>query len=133
MPEEYVRQPCACRPTGRHGQDGLKVADFGLAQLATGVIGSKAAGGTLVYQPPETLSGAEPTPASDVYALGLILYEMLAGENPLDHVQLQAVAEGGRSSEGRSPSGRASSAASMSGTAREDHRPCSRANITTSC
>lgn len=82
-----------------HGQDMLKVADFGLAQLATGVIGSKAAGGTLVYQPPETLSGAEPTPASDVYALGLILYEMLAGENPFDAVQLQAVAEGGRSQE----------------------------------
>lgn len=74
------------------GKDTLKVADFGLAQLAFGIMGASNAGGALICQAPETLAGQYPTPAADVYSLGLILYEMLAGENPLTRVGLEALA-----------------------------------------
>ena len=74
------------------GKDTLKVADFGLAQLAFGAVGTLAAAGAVTCQSPETLSGILPTPASDVYSLGLLLYEMLAGRNPLAEVGLEATA-----------------------------------------
>ena len=65
-------------------QGRVKVADFGLAvstkqvpQLTSGVAG------TLVYMAPEQKLAAEPvSPATDVYALGLILYELLVGTVP---------------------------------------------------
>lgn len=75
-----------------YGKDTLKVADFGLAQLAFGIFGSSGAGGALTYVAPETLAGMYPTAAADVYSLGLILYEILAGENPLGKVGLEALA-----------------------------------------
>lgn len=64
------------------GQDALKIADFGLAQLVFGGAGSSHMVGALAYQAPETLLGMYPTAAADVYAMGLILYEILTGENP---------------------------------------------------
>lgn len=67
-------------------KDDLKIADFGLSQLAIGLIGMGDAGGTLPYMAPELLLGLHPTPAADVYSLGVIFYEMLAGENPLCHI-----------------------------------------------
>ena len=75
------------------GRDLLKVADFGLAQLAFGLVGSNDAAGALTCQAPETLLRMYPTPASDVYSLGLIFYEMLAGRNPLDEAGLEALAD----------------------------------------
>ena len=74
------------------GRDTLKVADFGLAQLALGVLGTGGAAGALTCQAPETLMGHYPTPASDVYSLGLLFYEVLAGENPLADIGLEALA-----------------------------------------
>jgi len=71
--------------------DGLvKILDFGLAKLtgpsedtldpnltATGMIV-----GTPAYIPPERLQGAEPDGRSDLFSLGLVLYEMIVGANP---------------------------------------------------
>ena len=74
------------------GKDNLKVADFGLAQLALGIVGTGGPAGALTCQAPETLAGTYPTPAADVYSLGLILYEMLVGSNPLADVGLEALA-----------------------------------------
>jgi hypothetical protein len=57
-----------------------RVTDFGLAEAATAVRGGRAAEGTPAYMSPEQLRGHEATGASDIYALGLILFELFTGE-----------------------------------------------------
>ncbi len=52
----------------------VSLVDFGLSD------GS--AGGTLQYAPPDRLGGGRLTPASDVYALGMVLFEMVHGHPP---------------------------------------------------
>ena len=64
--------------------DQVLLADFGIALLA-GEPQVTTAGqvlGTAAYLPPEVISGQEPGPAGDVYALGITLYELLAGQPP---------------------------------------------------
>lgn len=78
------------------GPDTVKVADFGLAQLAFGAVGLWGGAGALTCQSPETLAGVEPTPASDVYALGLLLHEILAGRHPFHEVGLAETDDDGQ-------------------------------------
>ncbi|MBX6390805.1 MAG: serine/threonine protein kinase, partial [Frankia sp.] len=67
--------------------DGMvKVTDFGIARAvdaapltATGIMM-----GTAYYVSPEQASGRPVTPASDVYSLGVVAYECLAGRRPFD-------------------------------------------------
>ena len=63
----------------------VKVADFGIARAistATQVQQVSQVWGTPQYFSPEQAAGDAPTPASDVYAIGIILFEMLTGQLP---------------------------------------------------
>ena len=59
----------------------LHVMDFGLAGLAEQVAGDVRSG-TPAYMAPEQLAGREVTLKSDIYSLGLVLYEMFTGKRP---------------------------------------------------
>ncbi|MBU1429976.1 protein kinase [Myxococcota bacterium] len=56
--------------------------DFGIAQLTAQARASDQLVGTPEYMSPEQLQGKALTPASDIYALGVLLYEMVAGRPP---------------------------------------------------
>ncbi len=67
---------------GRKGP--AKLADFGLAKFSdsSDITTGQPMLGTLRYLAPETFSGGEAAPASDIYSLGTVLYELLTLEPP---------------------------------------------------
>jgi len=74
--------------------DSVKVADFGLAKLnAPGMMSTMTQGviGTLYYMSPEQVRGEPADFRSDLWAVGVLFYEMLAGERPFDAVYEAAV------------------------------------------
>jgi Protein kinase domain len=72
----------------------IKLLDFGLAQFdeADTLTNVGDVPGTLAYISPERLRGQEATPASDVWAVGVMLWEALAGQHPFWGVPLPQVA-----------------------------------------
>jgi serine/threonine protein kinase len=74
--------------TQRHGNDDwVKVLDFGIAKVGTADSGPAltqqgAIFGTPRYMAPEQVQGGTVDARTDLYALGVILYEMLTGEHP---------------------------------------------------
>jgi len=68
----------------RHWQ--VKLLDFGTAQFgsehAAASVPATRVTGTPEYLAPERITGGPPQPASDLYALGVIMYEMLTGKPP---------------------------------------------------
>jgi serine/threonine protein kinase len=63
---------------------GTRLTDFGVARIAEVSAGPRRTTviGTPEYLAPEVADGAEPTPASDLYAVGVMLYELVAGVTP---------------------------------------------------
>jgi serine/threonine protein kinase/Tfp pilus assembly protein PilF len=75
-------------------EDGqVKIIDFGLAKLKGQTILTKAGTtlGTVAYMSPEQTRGAEVDHRADIWALSVMLYEMLAGKNPFKGDYEQAV------------------------------------------
>jgi hypothetical protein len=66
------------------GRGRIRIADFGLASVAGEAQGADARSGTPAYMAPEQLAGGEPTVKSDVYSLGLVLYEIFTGKRAYD-------------------------------------------------
>ena len=61
----------------------VRIVDFGIAKVAgENLTGSGVRLGTLAYMAPEQLTGKSVDHRADIWALGVILYEMLAGERP---------------------------------------------------
>ena len=67
------------------------IMDFGLAAIADQLSGAEVRNGTPAYMAPEQLRGAEVTAKSDIYALGLVLYELFTGRRPFDAKTVQAM------------------------------------------
>jgi serine/threonine-protein kinase len=64
------------------------ITDFGLAAVTGELREAQAREGTPAYMSPEQLAGTEVTARSDIYALGLVLYEMFAGKRPFEAATL---------------------------------------------
>ncbi|MCX4243875.1 serine/threonine protein kinase [Paraliomyxa miuraensis] len=65
------------------GDDGvIKVADFGIAKMLGSETLTTTPHGTLHYMSPEQFEGLPTTASTDLYSLGIVLYEMLVGRRP---------------------------------------------------
>ena len=62
------------------GRGQVVVTDFGLAGVADQIQGAEVRSGTPAYMAPEQLAGKEVSTRSDIYALGLVLYEVFTGK-----------------------------------------------------
>ena len=66
------------------GRGQVFITDFGLAATARELARAEVCSGTPAYMAPEQLRGQEVSIRSDLYALGLVLYEMFTGRRPFD-------------------------------------------------
>jgi len=62
------------------GRGRARITDFGLARFAEDVAGAEILSGTPAYMAPEQLAGREVSVRSDLYSLGLVLYELFTGK-----------------------------------------------------
>jgi len=81
------------------GRGHVLITDFGLAGIMGQIEGVEARNGTPGYMAPEQLSGTEVSAQSDIYALGVVLYEMFTGKRPFNastRAELIQLAEEGK-------------------------------------
>jgi serine/threonine protein kinase len=81
--------------TNVDGADHAKVLDFGVAKMLQHEVGHETTAGSLVgtlkYMAPEQIAGDPPDARVDLYALGVLLYEMLGGALPYEHKERVAL------------------------------------------
>jgi hypothetical protein len=70
------------------GRGQVVITDFGLAGLAAEMQGAEIRNGTPAYMAPEQLSGKEVSFHSDLYSLGLVLYEVFTGKKAFEAATL---------------------------------------------
>ncbi|MBK9072240.1 MAG: protein kinase [Myxococcales bacterium] len=80
----------------RSGRDLVKLVDFGISRLVSAPRDGDdgAILGTPEYMAPELISGATPSFASDLYAVGVILYELITGRTPFFSEDISKVLSG---------------------------------------
>jgi serine/threonine-protein kinase len=66
------------------GRGQVVITDFGLANLAEDIRGADIHSGTPAYMSPEQLAGKEVSLKCDIYALGLVMYEMFTGKRAFE-------------------------------------------------
>ncbi len=80
----------------------LKVTDFGIARALASIRDderSDVVWGSPIYFSPEQAAGLPPSPASDVYSLGVVLYELISGQTPFQGSTAAELARQHRESE----------------------------------
>jgi eukaryotic-like serine/threonine-protein kinase len=93
------------KPTNIHlepgvdGRDHVKVLDFGIAKIvqesdidSSDLTHAGQMIGTIDYMSPEQMVGGMCTATSDIYTLGIVMYEMIAGRRPFDNANSPAAA-----------------------------------------
>src|ERR1700686_2416367 len=86
------------------GTGKIRITDFGLASIAASLEGVDAKAGTPAYMAPEQLEGREATAKSDLYSLGLVLYEILTGKRAFNASTLPELIKQRESSAPANPS-----------------------------
>lgn len=77
----------------------IYLTDFGIARHAESSATTLASAGTTAYMAPEQIRGEPVSPATDVYALGVMLFEMLTGQRPFHGREVGAENAGSTSAE----------------------------------
>ncbi len=70
----------------------VKLIDFGVAR-ASGFTSASGPGGKIRYRAPEQVRGEELDPRSDIYSVGIVLWELLAGERVYESLSLEEIME----------------------------------------
>ncbi len=76
------------------GRGQVVITDFGLAGIADDIRGAEIRSGTPAYMAPEQLAGQEVSIRSDIYSLGLVLYEIFTGKRAFGDQRAAARAKG---------------------------------------
>jgi serine/threonine-protein kinase len=86
------------------GKGRVRITDFGLAGFAEQIRGAEVMAGTPAYMSPEQFAGKEVTTKSDIYALGLVLYELFTGKRVFEADSLDGLRRLHESSSPTNPS-----------------------------
>ncbi|MGA8685968.1 MAG: serine/threonine-protein kinase [Candidatus Sulfotelmatobacter sp.] len=76
------------------GRGQVVITDFGLAGVADQIQGAEVRSGTPAYMAPEQLAGKEVSTRSDIYSLGLVLYEVFTGKRAFSEKAAEKIRTG---------------------------------------